>query len=135
MYRALDHFLAPDDVRDWSAELRPVYDEIEAAGAAAVAARAESRVEGTTPSHTLEAYAGTYESEMYGQVTVEVRGGALYVDRSPGLQGPASHWHHDTFLVEWEARWRGDALATFDVGASGAVSAVTVNGIRWARIG
>jgi len=135
MYRALDHFLAPDDVRDWSAELMPVYDAIETAGAAAVAQRDESRIEGTTPSHALEAYAGTYESEMYGQVTVEVRGGALYVDRSAGLQGPASHWHHDTFLVAWEARWRGEALATFEIGASGAVAALTVNGIRWARIG
>jgi CubicO group peptidase (beta-lactamase class C family) len=134
MYRALDHFLAPEDVRDWSAELKPLYEGIEAAGAAALAQRAESRAEGTTPSHPLEAYAGTYESEMYGEVTVEVRGGALYVDRSPGLRGPASHWHYDTFLVEWEARWRGDALGTFEIGASGAVEALMVNGIRWVRV-
>jgi len=134
LYRALDHFLAPDDVRDWSAELKPIYDGAAEAAEAARAARAESRVEGTRPAHPLEAYAGTYESEMYGTVTVELRDGALHVFRGPGLQGPASHWHHETFLVEMEARWRGEGFATFETGASGSVEALSYNGIRWRRV-
>jgi hypothetical protein len=133
MYRALDHFLAPDDVRDWSAELAPIYEEVPAAAESARAARHAARVEGTSPSHELAAYAGTYANEMYGTITVEVRDEGLYVTRGPGLQGPASHWHYDTFSVAWETRWRGDAAATFETAASGDVEAVMLNGIRWWR--
>lgn len=133
MYRALDHFLAPDHVRDWSAELKPIYDELEATAEEARVARAETRVEGTSPSHTLEAYAGTYENDMYGTLTVALQGDGLHVTRGPGMQGPASHWHYETFSVAWEARWRGDATATFETSASGEVTAVTLNGIRWSR--
>ncbi len=133
MYRALDHFLVPDDVRDWSAELMPIYEVGAEAAAEARAAREDSRMEGTSPSLPLDAYAGTYESEMYGTLTVELRDGGLHVFRGPGLQGPATHWHFDTFLVTWEARWRGDGLGTFEIGPSGDVQALRFSGIRWDR--
>jgi len=133
MYRVLDHFLAPDDVRDWSAEIKPIYDAAAEAGAEALARMEENRVEGTSPSHDLEAYVGTYSSEMYGDVEVTLVDGGLFVFRGPGLQGPATHWHYDTFRVDWDARWRGSALGSFELSAAGAVAALNVNGIRWAR--
>jgi CubicO group peptidase (beta-lactamase class C family) len=134
MYQALDHFLAPEDVRDWSAELKTIYDGAAEGAAAARARREESRVAGTAPSHELSAYAGEYRHEMYGSIEVRLRDGGLYAIRGPGLRGPASHWHHDTFLVTWEARWRGDALATFETDAGGRVAAVNLNGLRWERV-
>ena len=133
MYRVLDHFLAPDDVRDWSAELKPIFDAAAQASAEARVERENSRVEGTSPSLDLKAYVGTYSNQMYGDVEVTLRDAGLYVSRSPDFQGPATHWHYDTFRVAWEARWGRTALSSFELSSDGAVSALDLIGIRWAR--
>lgn len=135
MYRVLDYFLAPEQVRDWSAELKMLYDGIARRADSARARRERSRIPNTQPSHELEDYAGTFTNEMYGKVTVEVRDGALYMTRSPGLQGPASHWHYDTFQVDLHTQWRGDLLATFHTAPNGTVGAVDFYGVRWERSG
>lgn len=133
LYRALDHFLAPEDIQDWSAELKPIYDGMARAADSARIRREESRIQGTQPTHELEAYAGTFVHEMFGEITFEIRDGSLYFVRSPGLQGPVSHWHHDTFQVDLEAHWRGDPMVTFETGADGTVGAVLYSGVRWVR--
>jgi CubicO group peptidase (beta-lactamase class C family) len=134
LYRVLDLYLAPDDVRDWSAELKELYDGITAAAAARVAAAEETRVEGTAPSHDLAAYAGRYGAPGYAPVEVSESGGGLRVYRGPGLQGPLVHWHYDTFRAEWDAAWRGTAPVTFETGADGTVVALQSGGVRMVRI-
>jgi CubicO group peptidase (beta-lactamase class C family) len=133
MYRVFDHFLTADDVRDWSAELKPIYDARAQENAEAEVEREKSRVEGTSPSLDLGAYVATYSHQMYGDVEVTLRDGGLYVSRSPELQGSATHWHYDTFRVALEARWRGTQLSSFELSSDGAVSALHLAGVRWDR--
>jgi len=128
LYRVLDHFLAPEDVRDWSTEMKGLYDGIAEAQGIAAAEALEARVEGTEPNHDLESYAGTYSDPLFGEVLVSIREGGLHVFRGEGLQGMASHWNFETFRVDWDARWRGEIMVTFRTGVDGVVSGMEAFG-------
>lgn len=134
MYRVLDLYLAPDDVRDWSAEVKDLYDEIDGEAQARIAAADETRVEGTSPSHGMEAYAGRYGAPGYEPIQVTEAGGTLRIRRGPGLEGLLRHWHYDTFRAEWEARWRGTVPVTFETGTDGTVEALRLGGVRMVRL-
>jgi CubicO group peptidase (beta-lactamase class C family) len=134
MYRVLDHFLAPESVRDWSAELKPLYDGLAEAAAEAEAKFEEGRVHGTVPDRDLDEFVGEYRNEMYGSLAVSLRDGALHFYRGEGLQGSAEHWHYNTFRIQWDARWRGSALATFRSDASGRVEGLSFNSLDFSRV-
>ncbi|MDX1579140.1 MAG: serine hydrolase, partial [Gemmatimonadota bacterium] len=107
MYRVFDVFDPHGgDPRDWSTDLRELYDELAASAAEARARRLEGRVQDTEPSHPPAAYAGRYEDPLFGSVEVEREGDGLRLVYGPGLRGPLEHWHHDTFLVRFDAAWR-----------------------------
>ncbi|HJS73943.1 MAG TPA: DUF3471 domain-containing protein, partial [Vicinamibacteria bacterium] len=69
-------------------------------------------MKGTTPSKPLEAYAGTYEDEMYGTLSVTLDDGKLVLRRHRAWVGELEHWHYDTFLVRWRDRVMGEGLVT-----------------------
>jgi CubicO group peptidase (beta-lactamase class C family) len=134
LYRVLDLYLAPDDVRDWSVELKELYDGLAEGARAQMAAAEEARVEGTSPSHDLSAYVGRYGADGFEPVEVSLSGSQLEIYRGPGLQGPLTHWHFDTFRAEWEAAWRGTAAVAFETGADGTVVALRSGGVRMERL-
>ncbi|MGI9626924.1 MAG: serine hydrolase [Longimicrobiales bacterium] len=132
MYRVFDLFGAGEP-RDWSTDLKTLYDGLAEQGEAARAEAAENRAQGTTPSRPLAAFTGTYHDRLYGTVEVSQRDGGLYLHYGPGLQGPLDHWHYDTFQIPWEARWRGRGTATFETGSDGVVAALLLGGSRFSR--
>ncbi|MEJ2540858.1 MAG: serine hydrolase [Gemmatimonadota bacterium] len=139
MYRVFDLYLAqedggPDGVRDWSSELRELYDGLAEAGATQAEALRTARRTGTSPSHPLEAYTGRYGAPRYGELRVTLEDGGLRVYRGPGLQGPLEHWHYDTFRARWDAEWRGETPVTFQEAADGSIGALVVGGERLERI-
>jgi hypothetical protein len=64
-------------------------------------------VQGTKPSLALEAYAGTYPSDLYGDARVTVESGRLVLRLvpSPELIADLTHWHFDTFALIWRRPW------------------------------
>ena len=118
MLRAFDALLGRP-FRDWSAELLELYDGLAAAQAAAREAMLAERTADTRPSLRPAAYAGTYEHELAGAVVVSSGEDGLRLDYGPGLRGPLTHWHFDTFRVDWDARWRGEALIAFRLDVTG----------------
>ncbi len=69
-----------------------------------IAERQASRVPNTKPSLPLSAYEGTYHTDLYGDMTVKQVNGALEInfEHSPTLNSALSHWHYDTFKMEWK---------------------------------
>lgn len=105
MYRIFDAWLALP-AEDWSAYFLGRVKSSEAEAAAETAKRAAARVRDTKPSLPLEAYTGTYENEVYGQVRVALSNGRLTIDfvHSPTYKGVLEHWHYDTFITKWRER-------------------------------
>ena len=136
MFSALDAFLGPpsdEEPRDWSRELLDLYSGLAEAQASAVARIRATRVEGTQPSLDLSAYVGTYEHAIGGAVVVTGDEDGLRLSLGPGLQGPLTHWHFDTFEVRWDARWRGEALVTFQLDPLGRASTLAIGETRFRR--
>jgi CubicO group peptidase (beta-lactamase class C family) len=62
-----------------------------------------ARVPNTKPTLALANYAGTYTSQMYGDVTVSAENGKLVMrfGPAPNFVADLSHWHYDTFQIHW----------------------------------
>ena len=119
--------------RDWSAELRSLYAGLQEEADERQRKQESSRVAGTSPTLPLERYAGTYSDPLYGDVVVTRDGDRLRARYGTAFAGPLEHWNYDTFRARWDARWRGTALLTFVIGATGQVDRLEALGARFAR--
>lgn len=101
----LDVFLGDPkhDNTDW-AELYLGFKQGQDAEEAAAREAAEAnRNKASTPSLPLEAYAGTYRSEMYGDVVLRAIGDqlAFQFQPTPLFRGTLRHWQYDSFELNW----------------------------------
>ena len=123
---------SPGDQRG-STDLLQLYagiqEQVDAAQAAAIA----MRVEGTEPSHALDAYTGRFADTLYGEVIFSAADEGLRFAFGD-LNGTVEHWHYDTFMVSFEHRQMGQGDATFTFDASGRASAVEVLGRTFRRV-
>jgi CubicO group peptidase (beta-lactamase class C family) len=109
MYRVLDA-LMDLPARDWSAEYLAI--ALRARERAAAEPEAE-RISGTRPSLGVEGYAGTYTSDLYGDVRLTVEDARLVLSYAPDYVADLDHWHHDTFRARWRREGFGRAFVTF----------------------
>ncbi|HZW58998.1 MAG TPA: serine hydrolase, partial [Woeseiaceae bacterium] len=110
--------------RDW---LRDVYDLYAARAAdrsAEWAATVEARLADTTPSLPLDAYLGSYDNAVLGSIEFERRDGKLEL-RTGMYRYEVSHWHLDTFLVDY-LTWPHGVFMSFSIDGEGKVSAMNV---------
>lgn len=111
--------LPADARRDWNQEVFNLYRENRDAGADEWAIIESKRLQDTQPSLETERYTGRYESAALGEVEVETDGnGLLLSTASADLR--LSHWHLDTFLVEYEP-WDLREFVTFRIGPNGEI--------------
>ncbi len=103
MYKTLDVFLGGDE-KDWSAMMLDRINLRNKADAEKKTQLAESRVKGTSPSLSPEDYAGIYRCNMFGDATVKIENGSLFVqfEPAPMFLGTLRHWHFDTFEINFE---------------------------------
>lgn len=101
---ALDQFLGTG-TRDWSAELLQRANRREQTDTR-ISGRKEKRITGTTPSLPLERYAGTYKSDIHGEIRIIDKGEHLRMEfeRSPYLNADLKHWHYDVWEIAWDQK-------------------------------
>jgi CubicO group peptidase (beta-lactamase class C family) len=133
MLRVFDAYIGGPS-RDWSADLKVLYDSLDAVVRSRRDSAATRRVSGTTPSLPLERYAGRFADSARGEVTVEHADGHLTLARSPFLTADLEHWHYDAFQARWRNGWIAPALVMFRMGAGGDVEALEIGGAVWRRV-
>ena len=127
VWYVVDQYLGPTG-KDWN----QVY--LEAAEksrhrADSIQAKTESeRVEGTQPSHELEAFTGTYLSELFETAEVTQQDGHLVVTVGPYFVGDLEHWHFDTFRATWRDRYLGKDWVHFQTNRRGEVATLAIPG-------
>jgi hypothetical protein len=134
MWKVFDLWGGELDGRDWSEELKKIYEELAAQGEEAERTLREQRVEGTRPSLPLERYAGTYRHPVYDALEVTVRDGALRFALGPEFGGSLSHWHYDTFEARMDRRWRGEVPIRFSLDTAGNPASVDLVGLIFERL-
>jgi hypothetical protein len=125
LYRVLDLYNG-GPARDWSADLKVLYDGLAEQGRQAEARFGQGRKQGTRPSADLAEYAGTYTDSLYGELRVTVEGGRLRARFGKGFDGPLEHWHYDTFIATWDDRRSGRSPLTFTLDVAGRVTSVAL---------
>jgi len=133
MWEVFDAYLGAPD-RDWSVELKAMYDSLDAGQTTARAHREAERPLDTHPSLALDRYAGTYADSAFGAVTVSVADGGLTFTQSAFLTGTLEHWSYDTFLVRWDRAWLRPTPVTFRIGSDGDVAAAEMDGFSLGRV-
>jgi CubicO group peptidase (beta-lactamase class C family) len=128
--RIVDAYLGADD-RDWSAEALERRRQRNRDRAAAREAKAQARRSGTKPSLPLDAYAGSYPSDLYGDAQVTVENGRLVLRLvpNPALVADLTHWHLDTFALQWRQPfpWFGGGHVQFILDQDARVTELTLD--------
>ncbi|MEQ8702641.1 MAG: serine hydrolase [Phaeodactylibacter sp.] len=88
--------LTGTEIRDWNGEalkLREKQEEAEMTVEEDVV-----RQEGTTPSHDLQAYTGTFSHPGYDEIKISLQGDSLYLKMVAVPEAlPLGHYHYDVF--------------------------------------
>ncbi len=87
------------------------------------------RKSGTTLSHPMEDYVGSYEHPAYGVMDIEIADGYLLATLN-GIQSRLEHWHYDVFSLDEDLQdllvSRKGLKFAFRSNANGAISEITV---------
>lgn len=121
-WRLLDHHLGAPPA-DWTARVAEYVRVREAEGEKAEREAVAKRRSDTHPSLPPADYAGRYNDEMYGDLTIVQEAGRLVLrfSHSPALTGDLEHWQFDTFVARWRQRNIPDAYVTFALGPDGSI--------------
>jgi len=89
--------------RDWNEEAKSVMAANKTTETEEAKKVDAARVSGTKPTLAMPAYAGTYTSQMYGDVTVTEENGKLVMrlGPAPNFVADLEHWHYDTYQIKW----------------------------------
>ena len=130
IYKVFDLFGFNDNSRDWSTQMKTMYDGIAAESSRQQQAQLAARVLNTKPSLPLEAYVGTYSHPFYGKREIQLINGKLRLLIGKDSSADLDHWQHDTFRGPWNDGWRGDTGVAFQVNAAKTeVEGVLVGGV------
>lgn len=127
VWHVVDAYLGPQD-KDWNEVYLEAAEKSRARADSAREKVERERVEGTTPTHALEDFAGVYVSELFGTAVVGETDGALVIHVGPYFVGDLEHWHYDTFRATWRDRYLGKDWVQFELDRSGKVASVTIPG-------
>ena len=128
MYKIFDIYLnAPP--RDWSADMLKVRNTLEEQAKAAEKKAESERVQGTSPSLALEKYAGTFQSDMYGETKVTLENNKLVLRFGPNFTGDLQHWHYDTFRVVWRDPMQGKGFVNFRLNTQAKVEVINIENL------
>jgi hypothetical protein len=127
-YRIIDAFLGRPQ-KDWSATILAAFKAMEAQGKEAEKKTIEGRAKDTKPSLALEKYAGTYQSDMYGDLKVTLENGKLVARYDKAFAGDLEHWHYNTFQATWRDRMLGKGMMNFMLNSQGQIAEVRLDGL------
>ncbi len=99
-YNICDRLLALEE-SPWNERFRKDYDEVKAAESLGKERSETDRVQGTSPSHSLDAYVGDFEHPGYGLLSVELDGEQLNATFN-SMEFTLTHYHYDTFEAHLE---------------------------------
>lgn len=109
----LDAFLKATP-RDWSKENLERYRNFQQRDTR-IQDRINNRIPDTKPTLAQRECIGKYTTPAYGNITVTDENGKLKIrfEHTPDLTATLSHWHHDTWKMEWD---HPEVIAWFSFG-------------------
>lgn len=123
---AIFNMFIEEDKQDWVANFHSPQQED-----SRIVKLKENRRTGTTSTLQQAEYAGNYFADMYGDISVKEEGEKLrlHFSHSPKLSATLTHWHHDTWQIEWDEThaWFDFGLVTFHLNDNLEVTGMKMN--------
>jgi CubicO group peptidase (beta-lactamase class C family) len=98
----VDEMLGVND-RDWNQVFLGLEQGLRGSTEAQVQSFIDARRADSPASLPLQSYAGTYHSDLMGEITIAVQDDHLALDYGPGFAGNLTHWENDTFVFTMTA--------------------------------
>ncbi|MEO1413781.1 MAG: serine hydrolase [Bacteroidota bacterium] len=119
------------DTKDWNAEFKVYEKGYENYSAEEEKRRMDRQQANTQPSVALKDFVGSYTEQNYGYGTgnIDLEGVNLTIALSPNsdaFTGTMSHFHHNTFKVQFNDAFLPFALITFEQGVDGKINGFTI---------
>ncbi|MEJ7692897.1 serine hydrolase [Daejeonella sp.] len=112
------------EATDWSGRYRKDYLEGEARNKRQIDSLNASRVTNTVPSHQMQAYTGTFQHPVYGDIKIEVKNNALALGYR-ALTAALSHWHYDQFITMEDGKGYPDMRISFITNDKGEIDKIS----------
>ncbi len=123
--RIIDSFLGGPE-KDWSAIYKADVDSSRARSERRKVEREAKRVKDSSPSLSLEKYAGTYTNEMFGEFTLTQEGNALVYRYRNQFVGDLEHWQYDAFKIVFRNKIMGSSFIVFHLNVDGGVASCEI---------
>jgi CubicO group peptidase (beta-lactamase class C family) len=121
MYTVFDLFMDGKITRDWSTEFKALYSQ-------SAAPEEPKRIANTSPSLTIDKMLGTYKHLQYGTVEITKTKKGIQFNLNNTVIGNLSHWHYDTYQIDFDLKMYGKAMVNFRLNAEAKVSYIEVFG-------
>lgn len=121
-----------DERPDWNREVFDLYEKRAQQADESWAETQQKRLENTKPGLPAESYAGRYRNSSFGDILIEGTGSDMIL-KTRLVNFEMSHWHLETFLVEFETRGMHE-FATFTIQPDGSIQSVDVMGHTFERV-
>lgn len=129
MYKTLDVLLNNPVETDWSSQFLERNKKAEESQNQWMTEQQKVRQTKTNPSLPLSEYTGIFGSPIYDSVKIEIENKQLSLQmmRSPKFKGILSHWHYDTFEIEFPLfPSLPKGLVSFQLDRTGKVNAMEI---------
>jgi len=135
MYKVFDMYHPPATgrARDWSRDVKALFDGKRAAAKAAATAAASRRPANAPASLPLERYVGTYTDSTYGNVEITKRDAALYARYVNFDIGELAHTTYDSFRSRKDDPMEGITEMTFVPDGAGSIASVQAFGVTFVK--
>lgn len=87
-----------------------------------------TRIQDTSPTHSLDAYTGSFYEDQYdnAEVTLDDDTLVLTLWDDESLRADLEHWHHNTFRVVWHNPAQREEFVTFGMNLEGEIDEMTI---------
>ena len=136
IYKVFDMYHPPlkGPARDWSADVKALFEARHTAARAAAAAAAKQAPRANAPaSLALDQYAGTYVDSTYGNVEITLRDSTLSARYEKFVIGELVHTSYDSFRSRKDDPMEGVTELTFVPDGTGHVASIQAFGATFVR--
>ena len=123
----IDHVLGESD-RDWNELYFNNYQRQFEIVSTEREAFERSRISGTSPTHSLDAFAGRFYNDLYEYAEVNLENGSLTlrVFEDENLTADLEHWHHNIFRINWKNPAQREEFLQFKMNINGEIDGVEI---------
>ena len=121
-YEILDAYLGESN-GEWHQRWRKIIGDMFAANPENMKAMNGEAVPGTTPSHPLKDFVGTYHNACYGDIVISEHEDGLHFLYNKE-ESPLAHFHYDTFQIHNPKALFADMNLRFNTDRKGAVDGI-----------